>query len=145
MSTKLFTADQVDQLRQNPYVEKVNEKTIKYTDTFREEFLRQYQQGINPAAIVQNLGFDPRVLGRGRLHSIAQRLTRIDKERGGDLRDMRHQGSGRPRKRERTMEEENERLRHENIYLKQQLDFVKKIDFLDRKARWEKARRENSK
>lgn len=42
MGTNKFTKEQMEQLRLNPYVEKVSETTITYTTAFKERFHQEW-------------------------------------------------------------------------------------------------------
>ena len=50
--------------------------------------------------------------------------------------DMRKDASGRPLTRTLTSDEEIARLQHQVKYLKQENEFLKKMNFLNRQAQW---------
>lgn len=50
--------------------------------------------------------------------------------------DTRKDASGRPSTKDLTTDEQIARLQHQVKYLKQENEFLKKINFLDRQAQW---------
>ena len=62
MGVNYFTDEQVEELRNNPYVTSVTNKYINYSEEFKELFLVDYQNGMAPILIFQKYGFDPYVL-----------------------------------------------------------------------------------
>ena len=55
MSEKLFTAEEIEILRKNPYVRNVSEKAITYTDELKEYFMSEYSQGKMPSQILRSV------------------------------------------------------------------------------------------
>ena len=49
MGVNHFSKEQIDELSKNPYVQRVTEKAITYTEQFREEFYLKYNHGDTPA------------------------------------------------------------------------------------------------
>ncbi len=83
MGTNTFTKEQREQLIRNPYVAKVSETTITYTAEFKAIFYREYQQGKGPSEILRELGFEPALLGKRRVDSIAKNLVNREFEEHG--------------------------------------------------------------
>jgi transposase len=135
MGTNRFTEEQRELLQSNPYVVKVSETSITYTEELKERFYQDYKAGNPPSAILRAMGFDSRVLGKRRLdHFVAQ--VKRHEERQEDFRDRRTESCGRPRTKALTPEEKISRLEHQVQYLKQENEFLKKVSFLDKKAEW---------
>ena len=65
MARKMFAQEQVRVMAENPYM-----LQITFTNAFKEEFWRRYQEGDTPRTIMCDLGYDPEVLGRNRLSGI---------------------------------------------------------------------------
>ncbi|MDR0899818.1 MAG: hypothetical protein LBM27_05630 [Lactobacillaceae bacterium] len=65
------------------------------------------------------------------------RRTRKQAARAQGFKDQRATSSGRPRKIERTPEQELAYLKHKIALLEQENDFLKKIDFIERRALWQ--------
>jgi len=133
MSRKYFTPEEQIKLRNNQYVEKVSEKTVKYTDEFREEFYYEYLKGKKPTQILREMGFDTSVLGMERIGSITKRIKKYS-QRAEGFKDKRRENSGRPRTKDLSIEEQLERLKHQNALLKQENEFLKKVEQIERRA-----------
>jgi len=139
--TKYFNEEEIAALSVNPYVKKVSRTTITYTQEFRELFVAEYEKGKMPSQILRENGFDPKVFGKERIHSMSRNFRNMAKREAG-MADTRKGASGRKRAqdRETTPEDEISRLKHRIKYLEQENEFLKKIEFLDRQAEY-KARR----
>ena len=140
MSVNYFTEEQREKLRKNPYVLKVSEKAITYTEDFREQFYIKYTNGMTPTNIMREMGFDVIALGERRISNIAQRIKKMADK--GCFKDTRADSSGRPRTKEMTPEEEISYLKHKIEYQKQQIEALKKISFVEKKKIW-KQRKKN--
>ena len=74
MSKKQFSPEEVEDLRNNPNVQRVSEKSITYTDAFKRAFIEEYLKGQKtPRVIFQQAGFDTQVLGERRYEQAAAR------------------------------------------------------------------------
>jgi len=140
MSNKIFTIEEQEKLRVNPYVKNVTDKSITYTEEFREYFINQYKQGKLPKEIFKEAGFDINILGNKRIKSNTNRFKKMS-ERIEGFKDTREENSGRPLKHELTDEEKIVKLKEENLKLKQQLEFLKKMEFLARQVKQGKSKR----
>jgi hypothetical protein len=138
MGVNYFTPEQVEELRRNPYVRNVSEKALTYTESLKEDFITQYgtTKTSTVASFFEQHGFNPQVLGASRMKSFSK-LTRRQATRSEGFKDQRALSSGRPRKTERTAEQELAYLKHKIALLEQENDFLKKIDFIERRALWQ--------
>jgi transposase-like protein len=121
-----LTNEQIEKLRESGYVRGVNENYVYFTDEFKQMYWQMYTSGnLMPHEILRRLGLDYSLLGSSRVRGLAYSL-RKQYERDGGFCTKR---CGRkPKQRVEQASEQNlERLRVENEYLKQELDFVKKI------------------
>ncbi|HEC2152103.1 TPA: IS3 family transposase, partial [Staphylococcus delphini] len=57
MSKRLFTEDEIADLKSNKYVLNVSPKAITYTEEFREHFVEEYENGKTPSQIFKEAGF----------------------------------------------------------------------------------------
>ena len=73
MSKKLFTPQEIEQLKQNEYVKSVSEKGVTYTKEFKENFIMMSEKGKFPREIFEYYGFNVTVLGMQRVNSAAKR------------------------------------------------------------------------
>lgn len=126
--TKHFTDEQIEILRKNPYAKKVSLSTITYTEEFRELFAKKYESGKIPFQIFRDAGFDPKMLGKERIHSFRKRVKKM-MQRDDGFKDTRNGHSGRPSTRDLTPEEEIQRLQQKLKYLQQENTFLKKSAF----------------
>ena len=139
MGVNYFTQEEMKELSDNPYVEKVSEKAITYTQQFREEFYERYSHGERPSNILRSFGIDPKILGERRINGITCRCKKMAKK--GSFEDSREESSGRPRAKERTPEEEIAYLKQKIEFQKQQIEALKKIQFVDRKKTWKQQKK----
>lgn len=132
MGVNKFTAEQIEKLKINPYVESVTDKYINYSETFKELFWNDYQNGMAPSAIFKKYGFDPGILGAKRRNGFVYRIKQEAKRLEG-FKDTRKGNSGRPVTKNLTPEEEIARLKHKNKILKQENDFLKRVRSINKK------------
>lgn len=144
MGKNYFTEEQQAQLRANPYIQKVSEKAITYTQEFREKFAEEYQSGRSPSNILREMGIDPKVLGKKRRDSIVARMHQYSIRLDG-FKDARSQTSGRPATKSLSDAERISKLEQQVRYLKQENEFLKKIEFLDKQAEWKKKQKQDRK
>ncbi|SMQ64183.1 hypothetical protein SAMN05444673_0959 [Bacillus sp. OV166] len=111
MSKKLFTDKEKKILSNNPYVKSVSTKGITYTDEFKRIFISESVNGKLPRQIFEENGFDVDIIGIVRVQRAAYRWRVAYNESGVlGLRDTRKDHSGRPTKRELSLEETNAKL-----------------------------------
>lgn len=134
MSKRKFDQEIIMELRNNPNVKKVSESSITYSDEFKEYFVSEYTKGVLPTEIFRRCGFDVNKIGKERIKTASYRWRKADKRVEG-LRDTRSMRSGRPLKRELSLEEENQRLRAENEYLKAEREFLLELERLEREVK----------
>lgn len=125
MSRKIFTEEQQQLLRQNPYVFSVSATRLSLTREFKERFMAAYNAGDSPRKILEDHGFDIDVIGKKRVGNISQNIRHEYKVHG-------HFEEGHARRDKSSADvdaemDELERLRHEVSYLRQEVDFLKKI------------------
>lgn len=122
MGNVYFTEEQIAELKKNPNVKNVSEKAITHTEEFREYFVNEYKKGKAPSEILRKAGFRTEVLGKERVRNISKNFRKMA-EREDGFADKRKGGSGRPRTRDLTPEEEIARFKHKVKYLEQENDF----------------------
>lgn len=135
MGRNYFCDDEVVVLRKNKYVKCVSNKAITYTQIFKENFIALKALNTPPKKIFKRHGFDVEMLGDSRIHNFTERMKRYSLRSEG-TQDTRTTNSGRPRIKEHSDKEIIEMQNHEIAYLKQQLEFQKKIASLDNITRW---------
>ncbi len=141
MGKNYFTEKQQEQLRNNPYIERVSEKAITYTTEFRKKFATEYEAGRLPSIILRDMGIDPQLLGKRRIDTITRRIKKFSLRAEG-FEDTRKNNSGRPSTKQLSEQERIAYLEHQVKYLKQENAFLKKINFLDKQAEWVEKRKQ---
>lgn len=121
-----FTEEQIRLLRQNPYVFSIIGSKLFLTKEFKEIFLSEYNQGILPRQILENHGFDTAMLGDRRVWGISEHIRAEYKKHGGFHSGYLAPSPFAPEPKPSEADEITQ-LRHEVEYLKQEMDFLKKI------------------
>lgn len=134
MSNILFDEEQQKQLRANHWVKSVTEKSISFTEDFKVYFINEYNLGKLPKQIFKDAGFDINMLGDKRIEQCTARYKRQNKRIEG-FHDTRANNSGRRIGKELSIDEENELLKKQNAKLQQELEFLKKMEYLARQAK----------
>ena len=132
MGINYFTDEQLKELKNNPYVVKCSAKNITYAEEFKDLFWIDYQNGMPPIEIFKKYGFDPYALGAKRRSNFIQRLKKQAARTDG-FKDTRSTNRGRPPVKELSLEEQLERLKHKNMVLQQENDFLKRVRFINKK------------
>ncbi len=81
MSKITFDKETIELLNENPYVVKVSEKSITYSDEFKRLFIEEYLKGKTPKIIFNDAGFDTQILGQRRYEQAAARWIRSYRKR----------------------------------------------------------------
>ena len=135
MSKIRFSKEDIEKLKDNPYILNISEKAITYTDEFKEKFLELYNKGKMQTEIYRLCEIYPEIIGQKRIDMVAYRLKK-KVEYGENVTDKRKKFSGRPKSKKLTKDEEIQRLKHKIQYQEQQIEFLKKISFVEKKAKW---------
>lgn len=135
MGINKFTTSQITELKKNPYVKKISESSITYSETFKELFILKYQQGIQPIEIFKKAGFDPLLLGQSRISNASYRWKK-QTQRASGLKDTRSNNNGRPRTKDLSDTQKLELLTNQVAYLKVENEFLKKLEQAEREAIW---------
>jgi putative transposase len=134
MSKITFSSKEINMLQKNPNVQRVSERSITYTDDFKNRFIDEYQAGKFPRQIFEENGFDVDVIGIKRIEQSAHRWKKAYEKNGLiGLTDSRKTASGRPLKRELTPSEVIERQRAKIELLEGQVELLKKLEVTERR------------
>jgi hypothetical protein len=133
MSKKLFNDKEIKILSNNQYVKSVSTKGITYTDEFKRIFIAETENGKSPRLIFEEKGFDVDIIGIVRVNRAAHRW-RVAYNKSGvmGLQDTRKDYSGRPAKRELSLEEKNAKLEAQIQLLRAENELLKKLDMMER-------------
>lgn len=131
---KEYTVKQMKELGKNPYVYKVTKHKLYYTAKFKEDFWISYQAGNTPRKILSDFGFDLEMFGQKQIDSLVQHIKKQALAGNGFS-----EGENRTKRipMEATTEGELsspqsiERMQNELLYLRQEVEFLKKIIIAD--------------
>ena len=100
MGSNKFTEEEQELLRKNPYVVKVSQTTITYSEQFKQQFFIAYQHGEPPSKILRDMGFNPNMVDNEK-DSLIRRVKEYSiREKG--FEDARGENFGRPSTKELT-------------------------------------------
>lgn len=134
MSKITFSSKEIKVLQKNPNIQRVSERSITYTDSFKSRFMDEYLAGKLPRQIFEENGFDVDILGIKRIEQSAYRWKKsYDKNGLIGLTDSRKTGSGRPLKRELTPSEIIERQEAKIKLLEGKVELLKKLEAIERR------------
>lgn len=137
---KTFTQEELQILRNNPYVKNATENTIHFTVAFKEEFWRLFsEEKLSPQRIIGRLGFDVRILGESRIKGIKYQLQK-QVNKGEPFSDVRRIPEKKPLVNfEHTLTSKPlQKIAHRLAYLEQEMVFIKKNIMVENEARRKK-------
>lgn len=136
MTNKRLTPEELEIVRQNPYVVSASSAKITYSLVFKKFALEQSRNGIPSPQIFLMAGFDPEILGKPRMYAAVKSFKREAaspeglREPRGKSREERldaHAKEDLAKKQTKTaIRELQDRVNH----LEQQIEFLKKIQSL---------------
>lgn len=135
---KEYTEKQIKELEKNPYVYRATKHKLYYTAKFKEDFWISYQAGNAPRKILSDFGFDLKIFGQKQIDSIVQHIKKQALSGNGFT-----EGENRQRRVpvKATAEEELsspqsiQRMQNELLYLRQEVEFLKKLITTDNAKR----------
>ena len=124
---KEYTKKELKELNDNPYTLKVTKNKISHTAEFKRVFWTKYQAGETPRKILTDLGYDVNVFEQKRIDSLVQHIKKQALSGKGFT-----EGSNRTKRikiisNEDFTPESFTQMQHEVLYLKQEVEFLKKI------------------
>ncbi|MBQ7883651.1 MAG: transposase [Phascolarctobacterium sp.] len=134
MTTKHFTKEEIESLKQNPFTYKVTENVIGFTVDFKELFWTYYKGGMRPMEIFVRTGYDPSVLGERRIGNFAHKLREAMKSgKGFNISNGRGlKPKPKPKKYDEMLPEVAiASMNYELKYLRQEVEFLKKLYALE--------------
>lgn len=134
---RIFTPEEIAAFESNQYTAKVTETQIKFTNDFRDDFWRLYLTGMPVKDIFITLGYNPDILGTKRTDGFVYNLRKrflTDEQRINS--QSRASTTRRPpadiNYAEMKSNEAIKAMQTELQYLRQEVDFLKKLYALDR-------------
>ena len=127
---KEYTPKQIKKLEADTYTLKVTKNKLYFTIKFKEDFWINYQAGNAPRKILSDLGYDLEYFGQKQIDSIVQRIKKEALSgngfREGENRERRIPMKATNRE-ELSSPQSIERMQNELLYLRQEVEFLKKI------------------
>lgn len=127
---KEYTPKQIKQLKANPYTFKVTKNKLYFTAKFKEDFWISYQAGNAPRKILSEFGYNLELFGQKQIDSIVQRVKK-EALSGNGFREGEHRERRVPIKstqeKDLSSPQSIERMQNELLYLRQEVEFLKKI------------------
>ena len=126
-----FNQEEVRILKENPNTASVTKSRLSVTLEAKKTILELYQSGWTPRRIIEELGYDPTMLGKQRTSNIVRNVRREAESKYGL-----HEGYIRTAGTRMSEEELEElecnpasyaKLKNEVVYLRKEVDFLKKI------------------
>ncbi len=129
MRSQAFTDEEVKVLRENKYTAFVSNSSIRFTLEFKEMFLQKKTEGVPTRRIFLEAGYDVDILGTSRIKNISKRIPKeasapCGLHEGYHIHRKRHEDADYSRM---APEEAMAAMQLEIVYLRQELDFIKKI------------------
>ena len=124
---KEYTKKEMKILKSNPYTLKVTKNQLSHTAEFKQVFWTKYQAGMSPRKILEELGYNSKMFEQKRIDSMVQRIKKQALSGNGFT-----EGFNRTKRIKLTSNEEYTpesfvQMQHEVLYLKQEVEFLKKL------------------
>ena len=126
---KGFTSEEQIELLKNPYTRTVTDSMIKFTDEFNDLFIKRHSQGIGPSMLFKDCGYNLNILGSKRIVNYYNRLRRTYRYQSLIAQTHLAENTKDIKKDYNSMPPSIavEAMRHEITYLRQEVEFLKKI------------------
>ncbi len=124
-----YTNREIKELESNPYTFKVTKKKLYFTKEFKKEFWIRYQAGNTPRVIMEELGYNLEILRQKQIDGIVQRIKKEALSGEGFSEGYLRKNRIAPTTMNNQKDEEEtdiSRLRAELLYLRQEVEFLKK-------------------
>ena len=135
MAKKLFVAEEIEILRQNPYVLNVTSHRIVYTLAFKKLAVQEAANGMKSTEIFKRAGFDLEMLGKTRIYMALKHFQREAaspeglREAGIKTKEERMAKFAKEDYAKKQTKVAIRELQKKVIHLEQQIEFLKKIQF----------------
>ncbi|MGM0165389.1 hypothetical protein IGI39_003615 [Enterococcus sp. AZ135] len=135
---KEYTKKQMKELESNKYTLKVTPKKMYFTAKFKEDFWISYQAGNTPKKIIGDLGYDVTMFPQKRIDSLVQRIKNQAMS-GEGFKEGENRSKRASIKKIQLQEELSpqslKQIQHELLYLRQEVEFLKKITKINNSKR----------
>ena len=124
---KEYTKKELKELNENPYTLKATKNNISHTAEFKRVFWTKYQAGETPRKILMDLGYEQNIFGQKRIDSLVQRIKKEALSGKGFTEGFNRTKRVKIVSKEEFTPESFVQMQHEVLYLKQEVEFLKKI------------------
>jgi len=124
---KEYTKKEIKILKENPYTLNVTKNKLYHTAEFKKIFWTKYQAGESPRKILKDLGYDVNMFGQKRIDSMVQRIKEQALSGNGFTEGENRTKRTGIKSPEDLTPESFKQMQHEVLYLKQEVEFLKKI------------------
>ena len=135
----VFTEEEIKILSTNIYVKHITCFQIQFSDEFKRIVYEEKCKGKRVREILKEHGIDPELLSRKQIERLSCMVNKLANRATG-FKDLRHERIPKP---EEQSETTIKQLTHEVAYLRQQVEFLKKLRMADLEAQkqWESKHR----
>ena len=127
---RTYSDKEIKLLEKNPYTYKITEHKLYFTKKFKEDFWIRYQAGDAPRRIMSDLGYDLEMFTQKQIDNYVQRIKR-EAISGRGFTEGENRSKRIPMKdpgiRGDVDSPSMERMQNELLYLRQEVEFLKKI------------------
>lgn len=126
---KQYSTKEIRELKANPYTLKITKYQLSHTVKFKEDFWIGYQAGNSPRKIIADLGYNPDMFGQKRIDSLVQKIKKQALSGYGFTEGPNRTKRLPIKKTEAVFDtpQSLEQMQHELLYLRQEVEFLKKI------------------
>lgn len=122
-----YTKKEMKILQSNPYTLKVTKNQLSHTAEFKKIFWTKYQAGESPRKILKELGYEPKMFEQKRIDSLVQRIKKQALSGNGFSEGYNRSTRMKIISDTEFTPESFVQMQHEVLYLKQEVEFLKKI------------------
>ncbi len=126
MAKKLFTDEEIEQFKSNPFTFNITKSHISFTIEAKTFFWKEYNEGIPLKIILKNYGYPPEILGEGRIDGLLKILKMQSKSKDGFTQGI-YKRTTSDIDDSLPLDQQVRLLRGEVSFLKSQMEFLKKI------------------
>lgn len=132
MAKKHLSAEEIEELRNSPFVEGVVSEKVSFTQEFKRMAFVKLSAGMTMREILSECGIDPKMLGDRRIWGLTSKV-RENAERDTGSADLRKNNGRKPvnKTKEQSLAKRIELLEHQLEYALQEVEFLKKIRMAD--------------
>ena len=131
---KKYTPKQIKELKNNPYTLNVTTHKLYFTAKFKEDFWVSYQAGNAPRKILKDFGYNLDFFEQKQIDSLTQRIKKQALSGEGFSEGENHEKRTvlmATDERDLSSPQSIERMQNELLYLRQEVEFLKKIIIAD--------------